>query len=88
MPKEIATKTKQETYPIRELVASNGAGYKCLPVQILDYKICSGAHCGDEIFWNTHKKFTYCKCKKIWVDSCEDYIRIGGREEDRKVIKK
>jgi len=45
-------------------------------------------HCGDEIFWNTHKKFTYCKCKKIWVDSCEDYIRIGGKEEDRKVITK
>ena len=44
--------------------------------------------CGDEIFWNTHKKFTYCKCKKIWVDSCEDYIRIGGKEEDRKVVKK
>ena len=63
MPKEIANKTKEETY------------YKC-------------AHCGDEIFWNTHKKFTYCKCKKIWVDSCEDYIRIGGKEEDRKVIHK
>ena len=44
--------------------------------------------CGDEIYWNTHKKFTYCKCKKIWVDGCEDYIRIGGKEEDRKVITK
>ena len=87
MSKEIANKTKEvypvgsrsdsfgETYPIRELVAYNGASYKC-------------THCGDEIFWNTHKKFTYCKCKKIWVDSCEDYIRIGGREEDRKVITK
>ena len=53
MPKEIATKTKQETYPIRELVASNGASYKCLPVQILDYKICSGTHCGDEIYPHT-----------------------------------
>ena len=31
MPKEIANKTKEETY------------YKC-------------THCGDEIFWNTHKK--------------------------------
>ena len=39
-----------ETYPIRELIASNGASYKCLPVQILDYKICSGTHCGDEIY--------------------------------------
>ena len=88
MPKEIAAKTKQETCYVRESAIYKGAGYKCLPVQILDYKICSGAHCGDEIFWNTHKKFTYCKCKKIWVDSCEDYIRIGGNEEDRKVIKK
>jgi len=63
MPKEIANKTKKETY------------YKC-------------THCGDEIFWNTHKKLTHCNCKKISVDGCEDYIRIGGNEEDRKVIKK
>ena len=63
MPKEIANKTKEETY------------YKC-------------THCGDEIFWNTHKKLTHCNCKKISVDGCEDYIRIGGNEEDRKVIKK
>jgi len=100
MPKEIANKIKEvypvgsrsdsfgETYPIREPTTSNGASYKCLPVQILDYKICLGTHCGDEIFWNTHKKFTYCKCKKIWVDGCEDYVRIGGKEEDRKVITK
>jgi len=63
MQKEIANKTKEESY------------YKC-------------THCGDEIFWNTHKKFTYCKCKKMWVDGCEDYVRIGGKEEDRKVITK
>ena len=87
MPKEIANKTKGvypvgsqsdsfgETYPIRVLVASNGASYKC-------------THCGDEIFWNTHKKLVYCKCKKIWVDGCEDYVRVGGKEEDRKVIHK
>ena len=70
MPKEIANKTKGEIHPIRELAVSNGASYKC-------------THCGDEIFWNTHKKFIYpirelnasngasCKCKKIWVDGCE-----------------
>ncbi|MFH1233040.1 MAG: hypothetical protein V1649_00085 [Patescibacteria group bacterium] len=75
MPKEIANKTKEETYPIRELATSNGASYKC-------------AHCGDKIFWNTHKKFTYCKCKKIWVDGCEDYVRVGGNEGDYKVITK
>jgi len=63
MPKEIANKTKEETY------------YKC-------------THCGDEIFWNTHKEFIYCKCKKIWVDGCDDYVRVGGKEEDRKVIHK
>ena len=63
MPKEIANKTKEETY------------YKC-------------THCGDEILWNTHKKFTYYKCKKIWVDGCEDYVRVGGKEEDRKMITK
>jgi hypothetical protein len=61
MPKEIAHKTKEETY------------YKC-------------THCEDEIFWNTHKKLTYCTCKKIWVDGCEDYIRVGGKGKDYKVI--
>ena len=38
--------------------------------------------------WNTHKKMVECKCKAIYVDGCEDYVRIGGNEEDRKVIKK
>ncbi len=37
---------------------------------------------------NKTEKETYIKCKKIWIDSCEDYIRIGGKEEDRKVITK
>ena len=48
------------------------------------------AHCKDEIFWNTNKKVTYCKCKKIWVDGCEDYIRIGGDRDkgDYEVINK
>ena len=63
MPKEIANKTKEETY------------YKC-------------THCGDEIFWNTHKKLTHCNCKKISVDGCEDYVRVGGNEGDYKVIHK
>ena len=82
MPKEIANKTKGETY------------YKC-------------THCGDEIFWNTKRNLVYCKCKKMWVDSCatlvsyerskletkkypcgKDYIRIGGKEGDREVITK
>ena len=53
----------------------NGPYYKC-------------THCGDEIFWNTHKKFTYCECKKIWVDGCEDYVRVGGAEKDYEVIHK
>jgi len=45
-------------------------------------------HCGDEIFWNTHKKQTDCQCKKIWIDGCEDYVRVGGNEGDYKVITK
>ncbi|MDP3763602.1 MAG: hypothetical protein Q8Q92_03050 [bacterium] len=61
--------------------------------------------------WNTHKEFIYpvresstsngtsCKCKKIWVDSCEftpldnfisngEIVRVGGNEGDYKVIHK
>ena len=30
----------------------------------------------------------YYKCKKIWVDGCEDYVRVGGTEKDYEVIKK
>jgi hypothetical protein len=45
-------------------------------------------HCGDEIFWNTHKKMMHCKCKAIYVDGCEDYIRVGGNKDDYKVIHK
>jgi len=63
MSKEIANKTKKETY------------YKC-------------THCKDEIFWNTNKKVTYCKCKKIWVDGCKDYVRVGGDKKDYEVISK
>ena len=44
--------------------------------------------CGDEIYWNTHKKMIMCKCGALGVDGCEDYVRVGGKEEDRKVIKK
>ncbi len=73
MPQEIATTTKQEIYPVRELAASNGASYKCLPAQILNYKICSGTHCLPTI---------------ALAEEGEDYIRIGGKEEDREMIKK
>ena len=40
MPKEIANKTKEETY------------YKC-------------THCGDEIFWNTHKNSLTANARKF-----------------------
>ncbi len=45
-------------------------------------------HCKDEIFWNTHKRLITCKCKAIYVDGCEDYVRVGGSVEDYKVVKK
>ena len=44
-------------------------------------KACSKKF-GVGVNWNTHKKFTYCQRKKIWVDGCEDYIRVGGNEGD------
>lgn len=44
--------------------------------------------CGDEIVGDTHKKLTYCKCEKIWVDGCEYYIRIGGDKGDYEMIKR
>jgi hypothetical protein len=44
--------------------------------------------CKDEIFWNTYKKMTFCACGAIYVDGCEDYVRIGGNQADYKVIKK
>lgn len=43
-------------------------------------------HCGDEIYWNTHKKLTHCKCGTISVDGCEYYVRINGNEEDYKKV--
>ena len=45
MPKEIAKKTKNDTYSVRDFAISNGASYKCLPVQILNGKICLGTAC-------------------------------------------
>ena len=38
--------------------------------------------CADEIYWNTHKKMTPCKCGAIEVDGCEDYIRVTGKKGD------
>ena len=64
---------------------SNGPYYKCtacLPAVAL------AKEGEDEIFWNTHKKLIECKCKKMWVDGCEDYVRVGGSEGDYKVIHK
>lgn len=44
--------------------------------------------CGDEIYWNTHKKMAYCKCGAVAVDGCEDYIRLIGNKSDYEGIKK
>ena len=45
-------------------------------------------HCGDEIYWNTHKNLTFCKCERIAIDGCEFYVRINGNEGDFRIIKK
>ena len=44
--------------------------------------------CGEEIYWNTHKNLTTCKCGALAVDGCEDYVRLIGNEEDRETITK
>ncbi|TSC91244.1 MAG: Uncharacterized protein G01um10142_59 [Parcubacteria group bacterium Gr01-1014_2] len=44
--------------------------------------------CGDEIYWNTHKKMIMCKCGALGVDGCEFYVRLIGNEADREEIKK
>ena len=44
--------------------------------------------CGDEIFGDTKKKMTYCKCESIAVDGCEYYIRLIGDEENYEIIDK
>lgn len=44
--------------------------------------------CGDEIYWNTHKKMTPCKCSAIEVDGCEDYARVIGNKDNYEEIRK
>ena len=44
--------------------------------------------CGDEIYWNTRKNLTFCKCKKIGIDGCEHYVRIISNKDDYEIIKK
>lgn len=44
--------------------------------------------CGTEIYWNTHKKMTSCKCGAVEVDGCEDYVRVIGNKEDYEEIQK
>ena len=38
--------------------------------------------CGDEIFGDTRKKMTDCKCGAIAVDGCKEYVRVIGEKED------
>jgi len=44
--------------------------------------------CGDEIYSDTHKKLTYCKCGALGVDGCEDYVRLLGDEKNHEEIMK
>ena len=44
--------------------------------------------CSDEIYWNTHKKMTPCKCGAIEVDGCEDYVRVIGNKENYGEVQK
>lgn len=44
--------------------------------------------CSTEIYWNTYKRMTYCKCGAIAVDGCEYYVRLIGNEVDYEQIQK
>ena len=39
-------------------------------------KVCNKKF-GVGVNWNTHKKLTYCTCKKIWVDACLPVGRVA-----------
>lgn len=44
--------------------------------------------CGDEIYWNTHKKMTPYKCGAIEIDGSKELVRIIGKEEDYLTLNK
>ncbi|MDP2966865.1 MAG: hypothetical protein Q8N87_00365 [bacterium] len=44
--------------------------------------------CGDEIYWNTRKQMTFCKCGALGVDGCEFYVRLIGDEADHEEVMK
>lgn len=44
--------------------------------------------CSDEIYFNTHKKMTPCKCGAIEVDGCEDYVRVIGEMDNCEEVQK
>ena len=44
--------------------------------------------CQTEIFYDTKKKLTPCKCGAISVDGCEDYVRVNGNEADYEHVRK
>lgn len=75
MPKEIANKAKKEIHPHTKGIFGVGVYIKC-------------KKCVDEISGDTRKKMTYCKCRTIAVDGCDDYIRAIGNEGDCETIKK
>ena len=44
--------------------------------------------CGTEVFWNTKRNMTPCKCGAIEVDGCEEYVRVIGKKEDYEEVEK
>ena len=42
--------------------------------------------CGDIIQSNYQHDFKYCKCRAVFVDGGNDYLRIGGNFDDWRVI--
>ena len=83
MPKEIAIKNNNGFTPTPKNFGV-GARYKCLPVQILTGKICSGTAClpAEALA----KAGGLCLPRSQLC--CTTGVRIGGTEKDYKVIHK
>ncbi len=44
--------------------------------------------CNTEIYQDTHKKMTSCKCGAVEVDGCGGYTRIIGKDVDYELLYK
>jgi hypothetical protein len=44
--------------------------------------------CGNEIYFDTGKVMTWCKCGAMGIDGCEHYTRIIGDKENFEMVER